>query len=227
MNSLRLLRIAQAIAINAVLFYGLLRLGWSASTIMVLFWFENVLSAILVGIRIDVHRRLTNKSGHYVLNTWTDNSGTAQRNIIPFSRRPLFFALVATIAQAVFVGLLVVIGGEDPSIAFHRGQCINGAVTIGAVSILGFIADLATIRRRPFAWIKLITRMMVIRVIVVQLVIVFGLGLAAAFNAPRFVVILFLVFKLGIDFINSASTLINEAEEQPFDDAARARLLAS
>ncbi|MBI2834124.1 MAG: hypothetical protein HYX76_06825 [Acidobacteria bacterium] len=39
--------------------------GWSYSTALVLYWWENFFGSLLIAIRIVLHRRLTRKRGHY------------------------------------------------------------------------------------------------------------------------------------------------------------------
>jgi len=231
----RFFRIAQVLAVNAVLVLGFVVGRWTAGTVLALYWYENLASSILIAIRVYVHRRLTNKSGHYVLNTTkTTNKNVTKttRSVGTLLQGYLLFAVGFTVAHALFIGILIHALSESPSSGgFNRAEFLTGVESISAFLLIGFILDLGSIRRQPFAWIKLITTMMYFRVIVVQFVVVLGTGLAAIFNAPRGAVALFIVLKLGVDLLGAdikedgVTAMIDEAEERPFDAAARERLL--
>ena len=38
---------------------------WSSATTLTLYWCENLIGSVLIGVRIFLHRRLTKKAGHY------------------------------------------------------------------------------------------------------------------------------------------------------------------
>jgi hypothetical protein len=51
--------------LNAVPAYGIAKLGWSAPTVLVLYWLENLAVALLTTLRIVLHRHWTRKRGHW------------------------------------------------------------------------------------------------------------------------------------------------------------------
>jgi hypothetical protein len=53
------------LGVNAVPAWELFACGWGTGTALVLYWCENVLAALLVALRVEIHRRLTRAAGHF------------------------------------------------------------------------------------------------------------------------------------------------------------------
>src|SRR6185295_3720279 len=70
----RLIRAFQLVGLNSVPVVGVLAVGWSDGTALALYWCESVLGALLVALRIRLHRKATNKRGHYVETKTTTTS---------------------------------------------------------------------------------------------------------------------------------------------------------
>src|SRR5215470_7196700 len=60
-----LARLSLLFGLNAVPVVGVARAGWTNATALVLYWCETVILVLLVALRIRLHRRWTNKRGHY------------------------------------------------------------------------------------------------------------------------------------------------------------------
>jgi hypothetical protein len=233
----RFFRVAQVVAINAVLVLGFIWGRWTAGTVLALYWFENLASSILIALRVYIHRQLTNARGHYVLNTSETRTKTTygfavkkKRSIGTVLQGYLIFAVGFTIGHAIFLGvILAALSESSAGAAFNLDEFRQGALSIGAFLLLGFILDLGGIRQRPFLWITVITSMMYLRVIVIQFVVVLGVGLVAIFQAPRAAVVLFLILKLLVDLMGTQikDELARTDDDLPFDAEARARLLSS
>jgi len=69
--------------------------------------------------------------------------------------------------------------------------------------------------------------MMYFRVIVIQFVLVLGVGLVAIFNAPSAAIGLFIILKLLVELLGTQikDELARTDDDLPFDAEARARLL--
>src|SRR3954467_12002220 len=63
--SMRWIGLLFALLVNAVPLYGVHNLGWSASTVVALYWSENLALAFFTCARIALHRKLTRKRGHW------------------------------------------------------------------------------------------------------------------------------------------------------------------
>src|SRR5258708_21491936 len=61
---MRWLNLLFVLLVNAIPLYGVKFHGWSALTVVVLYWFENLLIAVFTCARIALHRQLTRKRGH-------------------------------------------------------------------------------------------------------------------------------------------------------------------
>src|SRR5881628_2783017 len=105
----RFFRIAQVVAVNAVLILGFFWGRW-AGTVLVLYWFENLVSSILVALRVYIHRKLTNARGHYGLNTSETRTKTTygfavkkKRSVGTILQGYLIFAFGFTLIHSIFV----------------------------------------------------------------------------------------------------------------------------
>lgn len=230
----RFFRVAQVVAVNAVLILGFFWGRWTAGTVLVLYWFENLVSSILVALRVYIHRKLTNARGHYGLNTSEARTKTTygfavkkKRSVGTILQGYLIFAFGFTVVHALFVAILV--GALPESAAFNPVEFREGALSIAVFLLLGFILDLGGIGQRPFLWITVITTMMYFRVIVIQFVLVLGVGLVAIFNAPSAAIGLFIILKLLVELLGTQikDEIARTDDDLPFDAEARARLLKS
>ncbi len=61
----RIVRLLQVVGVNSVPAFGVFAAGWTATTALALYWCENVLVILLVGLRLWLHRRSTHKRGHW------------------------------------------------------------------------------------------------------------------------------------------------------------------
>jgi hypothetical protein len=60
-------RLVPLVGINAVPLGGVFLADWSPATALSLYWWENLIGAALVALRIALHRALTRKRGHHRL----------------------------------------------------------------------------------------------------------------------------------------------------------------
>ena len=187
---MRWLKLALVLALNAIPFYGALHLGWSVSTILALYWVENVMVIVATGARIVLHRRLTRKCGHW---------GGAQPRIeddvtwIPpdpnvFLREYLGLSVLFTLAHAIFV-VAIVFGmhqkhPDQTQWQFSLEQFRNGAIALAAVLVADLLADAGTLGRRSFAWLKVHVDRRSARVLILHVALIFGMFAIVTTDSP-------------------------------------------
>jgi len=194
----QLLRIAQLIGLNAVPGFGFLEMHWTVGTVIALYWIENLFGSLLIGMRIDFHRRLTHKKGHYVIQK---NMGTLEIN---GHKKPLRFlgafisaSLIFTLAEGIFLFFLLGRLPQQDRVEFAPLRL--GVQLVGAFLAAGFLIDLIGLRDRPFFWIHRIANALLARVFVLFFVVYIGMFALVFFEAPRPAVIVFVVLKTFID----------------------------
>jgi len=194
----QLLRIAQLIGLNSVPGFGFLEMRWTVGTVIALYWIENLLGSLLIAMRIDLHRRLTHKKGHYVEQK---NMGTVeingQKKPLRFLGGFLLISIVFTLAEGIFLAFLLSKLPQQDHIEFASLRF--GVQMIGAFLAAGFVLDLIGMRERPFFWIHRVASAMLGRVVILFFVVFMGMFALAFFNAPRATVVLFIILKTWVD----------------------------
>lgn len=221
------LRLLFALLINAIPLYGVEFQGWSGTTVIVLYWFENLLVTVFTCARIALHRQLTRKRGHWrrdVLTGGRSNSGASLHLLGEYS----LFAFMFTLAHGVFVGAFVLIArsGEvrDAAWQFSSEQFARGALWMLAAILLEFLFDAATIRSRSFAWIKALAGLGMGRVFVLQLTLIFGMWAMKVMDSPIAMVYALIGFKTLWDLVSSTTRM--QATDLPKEPPKWALLLA-
>jgi len=195
---MRWLNLLFVLLANAVPLYGVKMLGWSATTVLVLYWFENLLIAVFTCIRIAAHRMLTRKRGHWrpgqlglLVNGKPSKAGLLGEYAT--------MSFVFTLAHGVFIGMIVVfIGSEHADDAiwqFSGAQFRQGAVWIASVLALELALDLASIRMLSYAALKSAVQARVGRVFVLQLTIILGMFAMLATKSPFAILYALIAFK--------------------------------
>lgn len=154
--------------------------GWAPSTALVVFWFENLLLTVLIGVRIAVHRRQTRTRGH---------AGG-------FLGGFLASALTFTFAQAVFLAL--VLGGllRTP---LDRAEIVTGLQWLLAAHAVSLTFDLFSIGRWPFSEVRGRVEWVLGRVVVVHLSLIGGMALLVMMGQPIWFFSIFVAIKIAID----------------------------
>lgn len=152
------LSILAVVLINAVPLIGVLRYGWSANTVVLLYWWENFLTVAFTCVRIALHRRLTRKRGHWrrgVLGLHAfDKPETQSRLVGEYAGMAI---PIVVLWGMMFVTFSLVVADRydaDPRWALMPQQVLQGGAWIAAAMSLEFLLDATTLRTRSFAWIK-------------------------------------------------------------------------
>jgi len=206
---MRWLNLLFVLLVNAVPLYGVFELGWSASTVVVLYWFENLAIAFFTCARIALHRRLTRKRGHWragQLGTKVGDKPSTAGLLGEYAT----MAFVFTLAHGIFVGAFVMIGaqnhGDDSRWAFSREQFVQGAMWMTIALVADFLVDALAMRQRSFAWIKAYVGSRMGRVIVMHLAIIFGMWGMMATESPFAVLYVLIGLKTLWDLAASNSS---------------------
>jgi hypothetical protein len=203
---MRLRPLITALGLNAVPAAGWFLGDWSAGTMLVLYWLETLISTLLLGSRIVLHRRFLPSKGHW---DYQAPQGQEQQT----SRRTTYLsaflvpALVFTFAHGFFLAVLgwMMIAKKNLSreIAIEPNNLIAGLIGIAIFQGVDFFLDLVWLRTRPFAWIERLGQQTLARVIVIHLTIIGGMAAVMFTGANRhfFGVFIFLKTLLNCSLV--------------------------
>jgi len=215
---MRWLNLLFVLLVNAVPLYGVKQLGWSASTVVVLYWFENLLIAFFTCARIALHRKLTRKRGHWrtgQLGTKVGDKPSTAGLLGEYAT----MAFVFTLAHGIFVWGFVAIAADHSSEAiwqFSRMQFMQGAQWMALALFADLLVDAASMRRRSFAWIRSYVDKRMGRVLVMHFVIIIGMGAMMFTESPYAMLYVFIGLKTLWDLATSnASSDPAALPEQP------------
>jgi hypothetical protein len=193
---------------NGLVIWGLGWAGWSGPTALAIYWAENAIGTLFIALRIWLHRWLTRKRGHYRNHLGLQVSGDGAQAIKSITDRSflaeyLTTSVVFTLAHGVFVvAIFALIFKEAPDAETMRWALL----AIGVSQLIGFMCDLVGLGSRSFAWLKLVAGCGLARVLVVQLALIFGIGLAALTGRNAALAIPFAGLKLLVDLGTALAT---------------------
>jgi hypothetical protein len=209
-----------ALLINAVPVYGITRLGWSVSTVLVLYWVENLAMALVMTLRIVLHRQWTRKRGH-----WREQTGAKfeinDKPVVPktFLTGYLGFALVFTVAHGVFVFVICAILAQEypdqPEWHISLAQLQQGGVWIIGFLLADLLLDLPRLRTGSFAWLKKTVEARQGRVLVLHLAIIFGMWIMFVTESPFGVIYMLIALKTLFDVATTLSSNKTVPSEPP------------
>jgi len=186
------------LGINAVPVAGVALGSWNAATALMLYWFENLLIAAFTCVRIAVHRKLTRKRGHWRPGQLglLVNGKPSQAGLLGEYATMSF---VFTLAHGVFVGMIVLVVGDnysdDAMWQFSGAQFRQGAAWIALVLALELALDLASIRTLSYAALKSAVQVRVGRVFVLHLTIILGMFAMLLTQSPYAILYTLIAFK--------------------------------
>jgi hypothetical protein len=198
------------LATNFVPLAGVLWFGWSASTLLLVFWAETLIAGTANVIRIALHRRMTRASGH-----WRRQLDDATRRAPGEKKAPkaesTFLAeystilYVFTLAHGLFLTFFLVVldrnwTGEGPSPWRIDGESLrNGVLAVTAFGFLELLYDASSLGRRPFSWLKTRVQVAIGRVGILHLVVIFGTFLMMRYETPMTLLAILVVLKALMD----------------------------
>ena len=195
-----LARLSLLLGLNAVPVVGVAGAGWTNATALVLYWCETVILVLVVALRIHLHRRWTNKRGHYcevLVKTTRGSSSKTQTTIGSFGTSFIIAALMFAIIQAIFLSFILYKTRLLDKVSF--AQLSQGLAATTVFVCLGFFIERRGLRERPFAWIRDMSNAVLWRVFLVQIVIICGVIGSMWLGLPRATLITFVVLKLYTD----------------------------
>lgn len=211
-------RVLEALVVNAVPIWGLVYQGWSLSTMLLLYWLENLLNTFFIGARIWLHRRLTHKRGHWMKTGKTTVTVGAKTVKVSTTLLADFVGtnLIFGLAHGIFVAALVfAILPQRPRLE-DVGRGIRWMLLGMTVS---FLLDARTLRRQPFAWIRQRVDGALGRMLVVHLTLIGGIFFIAMTNHPSSLFFVFVLIKALFD-VASALPLSRPIVTDDLDSSA-------
>ena len=185
---------AFVLATSLVPLAGVLWFGWSASTLLLVFWGETLLAGTANVVRIGLHRRLTRARGHWRRQI-DDSSKRAVGEVEPkpettFLAEYATILYVFTLAHGLFLGVFLAIlnqnwRGEGPSPwPIDAESFRSGILAVAGITVLELLYDLTSLGREPFSWLKARVQVALGRVMILHLVVIFGAFLMMRFETP-------------------------------------------
>jgi hypothetical protein len=175
---------------------GVLWFGWSASTLLLVFWAETLLTGTANVVRIALHRRLTRTRGHW-RRQLDDSSGRSfgkekekPKGETTFLAEYATILYVFTLAHGLFlIFFLVVLNqnwtGVGPSPWKIDAESFrNGVLGVGAFALMEFLYDAFSLGQQPFSWLKTRVQVALGRVVILHLVVIFGTFLMMRYETP-------------------------------------------
>jgi Family of unknown function (DUF6498) len=191
------------VSTNLVPLAGVLWFGWSASTLLVVFWAETLLTGTANVVRIAVHRKLTRARGHWRqhLNENTSYKPTfgndrSARPAEELQKETTFLAEYATIlyvftlGHGLFLGIFLVLlqqnwEGDGPSPwGIDSTSLRYGLLAVAGFAIFELLYDLVSLGGQPFSWLKERVQVALGRVVILHFVIIFGAFLMMRYQTP-------------------------------------------
>ncbi|MFL0179027.1 DUF6498-containing protein [Mycobacterium sp. SMC-15] len=190
------LHLFAVLGVIAVPAFGWFGQHWSGATTVVVYWFENVTTCLLVMARIAVHQRLNPKYGHFRYR----GPGTGGPSNSSFLSGFALISLAFCAAHGVFLAaiLALLIHNRAPELAMIdlNWRSVGwGCLGVLMFLTLEFLTDLVDLRRWSFRDIETAANVGLGRVMVVHMTLLLGFAGIAATNAPGALFTVFVVLK--------------------------------
>jgi hypothetical protein len=200
-------RLLQALGINAVPIVGFFGQGWSPGTALAIYWVESVLVIVFMSVRIGLHRRATQKTGHYrglaMSRSTTPGKGAPKpRRGTTLGSGYRSVAIPFTAVHGLFLGLLLFLflpREFGPEAGVSLPDLARGAAGVTLFLAIGLVTDLFGLRDRSFLWMEQNVSRALGRIFVTHLTIIFGMFGAMFLNAPAALFGVFAALKTLVD----------------------------
>lgn len=188
-----------ALGINLVPAGGWFLESWSGGTVLVIYWFENILASLLIAVRILLHRRLHPCRGHFHYGAKPEGR---QRATGSFLSHFLPTSLVFSAAHGIFLGVILfalTANGHGAEVGVDWANVRQGILLVVGFLLLDLVADAPGLRQRPFRWVESLAERNFSRVMAVHLAIIIGMAAVPFTGANRAFFGAFLVLKSMVD----------------------------
>jgi hypothetical protein len=196
---MRGLNLLFVLLVNAVPLYGVNVLGWSVGTILLLYWFENLLGAVFDTARIMLHRALTHKEGHWRRGALGGIDINGEHKTYGLAREYAVSAFSFTLVHGIFMFAIVFMFGPAMADAAHWRFSFHqfglGALLIAVALMANFLVDSTTMRARSFASIKSYAQQRLGLVTLMHLTLIFGACAMVVTDAPAAVLYVLIAMK--------------------------------
>lgn len=182
-----LIRALQILGVNAVPAWGFFDNHWSASSTLIVYWFENVIATLLIAVRVVIHRRVTKKRGYFASTTRYNSF------LSTFLQSSLAFTAVHGVFIAAIVGIIATTG------PVRLADVERGVAGVSAFLAFGLLIDLVKIRRSSFAYIRRLTDHAMGRVFVIHFTILIGMAIAMLTGKTAAIFVIFVSLKTLLD----------------------------
>ena len=202
----RLAIAASAIASNLVPLVGVLVYGWSAATLVVLYWVETLLGGTTQVARIAAHRRLASDEAEHHRAHRSGFFGKAQGQT-SFLRSYASFFYWFSIGHGIFLAAILegVSRGKPEADGFLWGVDLaalaRGAGAIAAIALVELGLAVVSMRGKPFSWLKARTDRSMKRVVVMHLAILGGAALVGLYETPTSLLVAVILVKTGFELV--------------------------
>lgn len=165
----RLIRVAETLGVNSLPFVGLVAGDWSWSTALGVYWFENLIAAALVALRLLLHQR------------WRAELGERLPKEVKSPGQYFGITLAFNLAHGLFLGMvLLLVLKSAPDLAALEQAFFVLLVMQG----LAFGFDLWTLDQWPLERVTERAGHLLGRVVLVHLSIIAGMISFAIFDEP-------------------------------------------
>jgi hypothetical protein len=195
-----------ALAVNAIPAWGVFALGWSVGVLLILFWLENLLGVLLMGLRLQLHQRRSDDP------LYRDRDAAPRMTVngkevrfASHARGFLATALPFALAHGVFAIVLPLAlaqqeSGAAAALWSPRWPDLKmGAALVGLALLCDLLVDLPGLARRPAAALKAQSDARLLRVMLLHVVIIFGALASSLFDSPYGMLAVMLGLKTLVD----------------------------
>jgi Family of unknown function (DUF6498) len=178
----------------------------SPGALLYLYWVESCALLIAHSLRIVVHQRWTNATGHRVGSRLIDDRSTNRRKKTKITASASRFTFLAsfipmiaifTVAHGVFILLLVFVFNVIGPV--NRDDMYAATIWGAGVPLGMLIVDLFTLKRWPFTRLQNTVGTLGLRILVTQFGIIFGMVATVMTGSPWGVIAVFFVFRVLTD----------------------------
>jgi len=214
-GAMRSLNLLFVVLINAVPLVGVKWFGWSVGVVLMLYWVENLLTAVFTCLRIELHRWVTRKSGHWRSGGGIDPRSAGHTLLFEYAPVALMFTLVHGIFVGAFTFMVNVNRPDWPMWHFSFDQFRSGVLQLSAVFVADFLVDALQMRSRSFAWIRAYQGQRLGRVLIMHLTIIFGLGAVMVTESPFAVLYVLIGLKTLLELASAGKISAQALPAEP------------